>query len=114
VPYEHCTHVFVVWPVALCAVPATQGVQAAADARLAEADHEPAGQGAQAEAPASEYVPAPHCTHSVEPVAPTALEKVPAAQLMHVAAAVAPNVVLYVPALHWTHEVDPVPAKLAA
>ena len=92
-PKEHCWHVLVVWPEADCAVPATQGVHAAAEARLVDEDHDPAGHGLQAEAPASEYVPAPHCTHSVEPVAPGVFEKVPAAQLRQVAAEVAPSVV---------------------
>jgi hypothetical protein len=73
-PNVHCWHVFEVWPEADCAVPARHCVQEAAEPRLLDEDHVPAGQGLQADAPASEYVPGPHCTQSVEPVAPGVFE----------------------------------------
>jgi hypothetical protein len=85
--------VLLVWPLLDCAVPARQLVHCDAETRLLEADHVPAGHGTHAEAPASEYVPAPHCTHMVETEAPGVLEKVPAAQLRHVEALCAPTVV---------------------
>jgi hypothetical protein len=74
-------------------------------------EYEPAEQLVQVAEPASAYLPAVQVVHVEASVAPVAAEAVPAAQLRHTAALVAlAPLVEYVPAGQGVHAELPVPA----
>ena len=84
-PAAHATHVEAsVAPTADDAEPAVHGVQTEAVCAPAPAvEYEPAGQLVQVAEPASAYLPAVQVVHVEASVAPVAAEAVPAAQLRH-------------------------------